>query len=644
MLNTQIFDNKNLKFWNQMMPDKLKKLTPEDGQSLNVEAQNIEQLKQLFPDVFREGKVDFEALKAVLGKHVEDKEERFNFTWNGKNKARQIAQTPSTGTLRPCKEESVNWDVTQNMFIEGDNLEVLKLLQKSYHQKVKMIYIDPPYNTGNEFVYSDDYKDSMNNYYKLTAQSNEKGEKFSANSETSGRYHTNWLNMMYPRLKLARNLLANDGMIYISIDDNEVSNLRLICDEIFGEDNFLAQIAWEKRYTRSNNAKRFYSLKDSILVYRKSDALEYVKEARNEKSDSNYSNIDNDPKGSWMTSSYVNPAVKSERPNLVYAITNPTTGEQVSHPTHAWKHSLNSNNNHIEDNRLWWGKDGKAQYPRLKLYLSEQTGGLVPIDLWDYKSTGTTDDGGVEIKKLFGAAVFDTPKPTKLIQRMLGISTIAKNNDIVLDFFAGSGSTAHSVFLENIKDDGNRRFIVVQLPEQCNAKSVGSKSGYETIADISKDRIRKASSILKERNTDYSGDLGFKVFKLDKTNINQWDAGFEDLSDMLEKSIDSVKADRSNDDLFYEIILKYGLDLSYPISEVLINSKKVYDVAHGSMFICLDDEITIEVVEGIGKLVRQSGTETTRVVFKDAGFEDDSIKMNSIQLLKQYGIDDVRSV
>ncbi len=626
------------------MSDKLEKFTAEDGKSLDLEAENIEQLRQIFPEVFRENKVDFNALKAVLGEHVEDNEERYNFTWFGKNKARRVAQTPSTGTLRPCSDKSIQWDATNNLFIEGDNLEVLKLLQKSYHQKVKMIYIDPPYNTGNEFIYSDNYKDSLKNYLELTRQVDEQGKAFSSNTESTGKYHTNWLNMMYPRLKLARNLLKSDGIIFISIDDTEVKNLRFICDEIFGEDNFLAQIAWEKRYTRSNNAKRFYSLKDNILAYRKSDELEYVKEARNEKSDSNYSNPDNDPRGPWTTSSYVNPAVKSERPNLVYSIKNPFTGEEVCHPTHAWKHGQETNKKHVEENRLWWGKDGTAQYPRLKLFLSEQDKGLVPIDLWDYKSSGTTDEGGLEIKELFGSAVFDTPKPTKLIQRMLGIATSPNSKDIVLDFFAGSSSTAHAVINQNMLDQGNRRFISVQLPEKCSPKSVGYKNGYKTISDISSDRIRKVIDKFSEKNSSENIDFGFKFFKLDETNFKIWDSESTDLSDLLDNSINNIKPSRTNLDILYEMILKFGLDLCTPVDVIKTENNTIFNVGFCSIIACFDEEYEQSMTELICKIYQDASPEHCMVVLRDSSFVNDSVKVNITQMLKQIGIQEIRSI
>ncbi len=636
-----------------------------DGSSLNIVQDNIEQLKTLFPDIFSEGKIDFDKLRETLGDTVETREERYNFTWHGKSQARRIAQTPSTGTLRPCKAESKHWDTTQNLFIEGDNLEVLKLMQKSYHKQVKMIYIDPPYNTGKEFIYPDHYQDNLDTYLEYTGQKDSEGRKFGTNTETTGRYHTNWLNMMYPRLKLARNLLRDDGVIFISIDDNEVANLRKLCDEIFGEENFLASIAWEKRYTRSNNAKRFYSLKDSIICYRKSDILEYVKEARNEKSDSNYSNPDNDYRGEWTTSSYVNPATKDKRPNLVYEIKRPLDNKTIVHETHAWKYSFSEHQRHVDEGKLWWGKEGTAQYPRLKLFLSEQTNGLVPIDLWSYKDAGTTDEGGNEIKALFGSAVFDTPKPTKLLIKMLSIATHTEKNDIILDFFSGSCTTAHAVMGFNAQNNGNHKYIMVQLPEPCDEKSEAFKAGYKTIADIGKERIRRAGEKILQDHADKDGigtenrscisstsaipggrnlDIGFKVFKLDSSNIEPWDGDFDNLENALLSAVNNIKKDRSKDDVLYEILLKYGLDLTVPIEERQINGKTVYSIGLGALVVCLDDAITLDVVEGIGDLKKELAPEVMRVVFKDSGFKDDVVKTNAIQILKKYGIDDVKSL
>ena len=621
-------------------------VTLQDGESANILNENIKQLKSLFPEVFGERGVNFETLRQLFGDVgvIDEGEEKYGLNWHGKKKSRQIALTPSTGTLLPCPEKSVDWDTTKNLFIEGDNLEVLKLLQKSYAGKVKMIYIDPPYNTGKEFIYPDRFQENLSTYLKYTGQIDDEGVKFSSNTETSGRMHTNWLNMMYPRLKLARGLLKRDGMIFISIDDNEQANLKQMCDEIFGEENFVANIAWEKRYTRSNNAKRFYSLKDSILAYRKSEDLEYIKEERTEKSDSNYSNPDNDPRGPWATSSYVNPATKAERKNLVYEIENPFNNQMVSHPTHAWKHSRDSNQQHAAENRLWWGKDGSAQYPRLKIYLSEQTEGLVPIDLWDYQSSGTTDEAGLEIKSLFnGRAVFDTPKPTKLINRMLGMATTPKSEDLVLDFFAGSSSTAHAVLIKNQEDSGNRRFISVQLPEKIDDVD------FKNIAEISMERIRRASQKIRAEHPEYSGDLGFKAFNLASSNIRAWNPDRADLEETLLSHQEHLIEGRTEEDVLYELLLKRGIDLAVPIESRKVSGKNIYSIGYGVLFACLDDSISKVDVENVAQGILKwheelSPSSDTHVFFRDGAFSDDVSKTNMAAILEQNGINHVRSL
>ena len=612
--------------------------TDPESKSLDLEAHNIEQLKQLFPDVFREGKVDFEVLKAVLGEHVEDKEERYNFTWHGKNKARQIAQTPSTGTLRPCKEESVNWDTTQNLFIEGDNLEVLKLLQKSYHQKLKMIFIDPPYNTGNDFVYKDNFRDNITNYLELTNQVDSGGRKLSKNTDTSGRYHTDWLDMMYPRLKLARNLLKDDGVIFISIDDNEITNLRKLCDEIFGEDNFVTSIAWQKKVSPSNDAKWFSSDHDHIIVYAKNKSIwRPFRLPMNEKQKGYYKNPDKDPRGDWNSATYTCNKNNIQRPNLYYPLINPNTGEEVWPKKSAvWKYTQEKSKQHAFDNLIYWGKDGNSNSPRMKTFLTESTG-VVPRTVWLYTDVGHTQEATKVLGSLITEIKFETPKPPRLIKHMLHISTSDKEEDIILDFFSGSSSTAHAVMEINSEQSGNRKHIMVQIPEPIDNKK------YHTIAEIGKDRIRKAGVQIANQ-TEKEIDVGFKVFKLDKTNINQWEGSFDNLSDILDNSVDSIKPGRTSEDVIYEILIKYGLDLTYPITEHILAGKTVYNVAFGSLIVCLDDGITRETVEAIGKLKQELDSETTRVVFKDAGFADDAVKVNAIQLLKQYGVDDVKSI
>lgn len=626
-------------------------------QSADIIAQNVEQLRVLFPEAFTEGKINFDVLKQVLGGAVDERDEKYGLNWHGKRKARQLALTPSTGTLRPCPDESVDWDTTQNLMIEGDNLEVLKLLQKSYAGKVKLIYIDPPYNTGKDFVYPDDFRDNIKNYLELTGQV-EGGKKISSNTEASGRFHTDWLNMMYPRLRLAHSLLRPDGLIFVSIDDSEVANLRHLMTEIFGEENFLATIAWEKRYTRSNNAKRFYSLKDNIMAFRRSEAVSVLREARTEKSKDIYSNPDNDERGDWTSSSYVNPATKDQRKNLVYPIVNPFTKEVVEHPTHAWKYERDEHLRHVAENRLWWGQNGDAKFPRLKNFLEEMKDGVVPIDLWDYEGTGTTDEGGLEVKALFGDAVFDNPKPTKLIQRILGLSPNANAEDIVLDFFAGSGTTAHSVMARNAIDEGNRRFILVQIPEPLNVANKDQKTAAEqciklnrpcTIAELTKERLRRAATKIREENPDYKSDLGFRVFKLHNSNIHAWEPNRDNLAETLDQAADHLRADRTEQDILFELLLKLGLDLTTPIEQRTIADKTVHSIGAGVLMACLEPKMAAKDIEPLAHGIadwhkKLSPAGETTIVFRDSAFADDVAKTNLTAILQQHGLDNVRSL
>jgi adenine-specific DNA-methyltransferase len=595
-----------------------------EAKSLDIKQQNIEQLKQLFPDVFSENKIDFEALKAVLGEEIDDKEERYNFTWNGKTKARQIAQTPSTGTLRPCKEESVNWDTTENLFIEGDNLEVLKLLQKSYHKKVKMIYIDPPYNTGKDFVYKDNFHDNIKNYLEISGQIDSSGNKVSTNSETSGRYHSDWLNMMYPRLKLARNLLKDDGIIFISLDDNEVSNLIKICDEIFGEDNFIADIAHKARASVSND-KIISSNHNHILLYAKNKSV--IHEVRHQfglEPDLDGFNLEDD-KGYYKYAPVDGPG-GSAKGNPYY---------EFMGVEGYFRFSREKMTKLYEEGRVVKVGNGLQQKRYKRDY---ETSRKTATTWWDenfYTSTATQN-----LKKLLGGDYFDSPKPVPLIQKM--IELWARNEgDIVLDFFAGSGTTGQAV----LTDERSIRFVLVQLPEPTytvNTKgaiveSEAYKAGFKVISEITKNRLSICANQIDK-------DKGFKVFKLDETNIRPWDADFDNLELVLQQAAESIKDGRSSEDVLYEIFLKYGYDLTTPVDTETVNGKQVFVVGAGALIVCLDDEITGETVEGIAKLKEELDPETTQVVFKDAGFADSNVKTNAIQILKQAGIDDVKSI
>lgn len=616
----------------------MKNVIPEmNSQSMDIVADNISKLKELFPEAFTEGKVDFDALKEVLGNYIDGREERYSFTWNGKSKARMLAQTPSTGTLRPCKEESVEWDTTQNLFIEGDNLEVLKLLQKSYHKKVKMIYIDPPYNTGKDFVYKDNFKDNIKNYKEITGQVDVEGRNLSSNPETSGRYHTDWLNMMYPRLKLARNLLKEDGAIFISIDDNELHNLRKLCDEIFGEENFVANVAWKHTQQSKNDEPYFSRNYNSLVIYRKSEALRKFRLPRTEEDNKNYSNSDNDPKGDWRSGDVRSPSL---RETLRYNIITPS-GKIIEPPENGWRWSEPEVKKKISTGEIFFSQN-EDRIIR-KIYLANQDG-RTPENVWADESSGTTRQANTELKELFsGNTPFDTPKPTMLVRKIAQLFGTEKEF-IVLDFFAGSATTAHAVMSQNQEDEGNRKYLLVQLPEITDEKSEASKAGYKTIADISKERIRRAASKIKEENPGYQGDLGFKVFKLDSTNIKPWELDFDLTEQDLEDQISNIKQGRKEEDVLYEVLLKYGLDLTLPITEHGVAGHKVFDVGMGALMICLSNDITLDVVEGIAKLKGELKPEIMRVVFKDAGFADDVVKTNAVQILKQAGIEDVRSL
>ncbi len=608
-----------------------------DGKTMDIVAENVGKLKELFPEAFTEGKVDFEALKEVLGMFVDDRDERYSFTWNGKSKARMIAQTPSTGTLRPCKEESVDWDSTQNIFIEGDNLEVLKLLQKSYHKKVKMIYIDPPYNTGKDFVYKDNFKDNIKNYKEITGQVDGEGRNLSNNPETSGRYHTDWLNMMYPRLKLARNLLKDDGVIFMSIDEVEVANLTRICDEIFGEENRLGTIVWKKK-TNGNNMGYIPPVHDYFLVYAKvaSENCLLGFPLSDEFIEKTYSNPDNDPRGPWTTSD-----LSANHVGPYFEIKNPETGEKFLPPQgRYWVFGEEDVKKRIADGRIIFGKSGNSR-PIQKKFLNERSSMRRKAESW-WDAHGMNEDGTSEMGQLIAPKVFTHPKPSLTIKNLSNICT--QGNDLVLDFFAGSGTTAHALMQLNVEDKSNRKFVMVQLPEITDEKSEAFKSGYKTIAEISKERIRRAAAKIKEENPEYDGDLGFKVFKLDSTNIKPWEVDFDLTERTLEDFISNIKTDRREEDVLYEILLKYGLDLTLPITEHAIAGQKVFDIGMGALIICLADAISLEVVEGIAKLKDELNPEIMRVVFKDSGFKDDVVKTNAVQILRTAGIVDVRSL
>lgn len=590
-----------------------------DGRSKDIEQTEREKLASVFPQCFVEGKLDIDKLLSLCGEYILKDFEKYEFTWKGKSECLPLAQQRSTATLRPCPEESVDFDTTRNLYIEGDNLEVLKLLQTSYFRQVKMIYIDPPYNTGHDFVYEDDFKDSLARYKEVTSQTTK------SNPESMGRYHTNWLNMMYPRLRLAANLLRDDGVIFISIDDNEVHNLRKVCDEVFGEENFIATVIWQKVYSPKNSAKHFSEDHDFVLIYAR-NAEEWRPRLlpRTEEMAARYINPDNDPRGPWKTGDL---SARNFYGEGTYPITCPSGREISGPPTgNYWRVSKEKFKELDADGRIWWGESGD-NIPAIKRFLSEVQDGVVPQTMWFYKEVGHTQEAKKELLAALSFSssddVFETPKPKRLIQKMLRIASNPHDGDIVLDFFSGSGSTAHAVMELNKEDGGNRRFILVQLPELTGSKD------YPTIAEMGKARLRNVGAKLSEgqpaikktakqdaqlslmdaiATSESSGDshpldTGFKVFKLDSSNLKIWDStpfpedDLLSISNRLHNMIDRVKSDRTDLDVVYEIMLKMGVPLTYSVSLVNISSKTAWSVGDFLLLICLSDGLTVEMVE-----------------------------------------------
>ncbi len=565
---------------------------------------------------------------------LENSKERYSLTWNGKSEARQIAQEVSTGTLRPAKEESKNWNNTENIYIEGDNLEVLKLLQKSYHGKIKMIYIDPPYNTGKDFVYKDNFIGNIENYKKLTGQINEEGIKLTTNTDSDGRYHSKWLTMMYPRLKLARNLLTDDGVIFISIDDNEQANLKKICDEIFGEENFVTQIAWRKSDNQANigNVAR---VKEYILSYSKNDKLFYLNKMElTEKAKKEYRYKDD--RGFFRRSILLH----KTRGRYKYDLKTPT-GKILSGP---WMKSKEDIEKMSNEEMIYWTTGGEEQ-PYGKIYLDESNG-QIPNDFIGIEY-GSNQEASLELEKLMQSRYFDFPKSVTLLKHLIKIGSNLDN--YILDFFSGSATTAHSVMQLNVEDGGNRKYIMVQLPEVCNEDSEAYKAGYKNICEIGKERIRRAGEKIKSDESlplenREKLDIGFKVFKLDSTNIKEWDTNTEDLQQTLLDSTESIKRDRNSLDVLYEILLKYGLDLNIPIDE----NKNFYSIGGGSLLVSLDKEINDEVINSIceeyKKLLEIDKNFKTTVILRDNSFKNDVDKTNAIKKLEQLGISEIRSI
>lgn len=596
-------------------------------------------LAQDFPECLSEGRIDFETLRRALGDWVEAGSERFGLAWPGKAQCMRIIQQPSAATLKPDRDESMDFESTENVFIEGDNLEVLKLLQKSYFGKIKVIYIDPPYNTGQEFIYPDKYAESLETYLAYTGQIDSEGRRFSTNTDTVGRYHSNWLNMMYPRLYLARNLLRDDGAIFISIDDHELSRLRELCDQIFGEENFKSDIAWQKRYTRSNNTVDFTTVVEHLLVYAKSEAFEVNLLPRTQEADARYSNPDNDPRGEWKGASFLNPASPQDRPNLCYPLRNPNTGETVNPTTNAWRRSQEAFKELLADNRLYWGPDGKASVPSIKMFLSEARG-LTPTNFWGYDYAGHTDEGTRDLEVLIPGKVFNNPKPVQLVRRILEHACDGPG-DIVLDFFAGSSVTAQAAIELNLEDGGSRKFILVQLPEPVEDDSNAAKAGFSTIAQIGRERVRRAigkarKAVDGQLDLDQRGaaDLGFKAFRLDRSNFRIWDglvdpADPDDLARQLELHVDHRRSESTPDDIVHEILLKAGFPLSTKVEQVTLAGSNVFSIEAGALLICLEKDITSELVDAL------ADANPSQVICLDEGFKgNDQLKANAVQTFK----------
>lgn len=629
--------------------------TQMSGESLSIAEQRKQELKQLFPGVFTEIKndkgeiveaIDYERLKAELGNFSEiydNRRERYGMDWPGKRDCLRLIQEPSRATLKPCRDESVEFDKTENLFIEGDNLEVLKLLQKAYYGKIKMIYIDPPYNTGKEFIYPDNFSESLETYLSYAGLSGDDGKKFSTNSANEGRFHTKWLNMMFPRLYLARNLLREDGVIFISIDDNEVQNLRRVCDEIFGEENFIANIVWQKKYAPQNDSTYFSDMHDHILVYAKvakktkNDpngwALDLL--PRTDSQNSAYKNMDNDPRGLWRSD---NLSVKTYSSKNDYPITTPS-GRVVNPPSsRSWVVSQDRLAELISDNRIWFGFDGD-NVPSLKRFLSEVQDGAVPVTWWTYQDCGHNQDAKKELKLLIHDeidSVFDTPKPTKLIKRMLQLSTKSSPDAIILDFFAGSGSLGHAVMECNKEDGGNRRYILVQLPESIDGSN-------QSVSDLTKQRLNLAGKKIHEEisgQLDFEGkanlDLGFKVLKLDRSNFKHWQAPAKDIADdelakQFELHIDHIDPNASQEDILYELLIKAGVMPTKKIELIELANHAVFSVEDGGWLICLQDTIEQSLIDAVLE------KEPVQFICLDRAFHgNDQLKANAIATFADF--------
>lgn len=628
--------------------------------SPDMTQEHIARIRELFPNCVTEARgkdgslrlsVDFDLLRQELsGSIVEGPQERYHLDWPGKREAMLAANAPIAKTLRPCREESVDFNTTKNLFIEGDNLDALKLLQETYLGKVKMIYIDPPYNTGNDFIYNDDFNESSEEYLIASNQKDDYGNKLIANNESNGRFHSDWLSMVYPRLKIARNLLSSDGSIFISCDDHEMEHIKKICSDIFGESNFLSVIIWQKRITPEN--RRSFSFEHDYLVVFTKDKERYSKDSHllpmTDTYKERYKNPDNDPRGTWQSVPAIAQAGHGTQSQFYTLIT--PDGRKLNPPSGCcWRYTEQKMKEQINDNRIWFGQDGKG-VPRIKKFFNETKQGITPSTLWLADEVGANEHAKKDLSLLFEKkVVFDSPKPVTLIKKCLSFSTNAES-DIILDFFAGSSTTAHAVMQLNAEDGGKRQFIMVQLPEACDDKSEAYKAGYKSIADISKERIRRAGRKIKEELTakqakqnseqgsllaesssaSHDLDTGFRVLKVDSSNMADVFYTPDALQQsLLDLSTDNIKPGRTPEDLLFQVLLDWGVELTLPIRKESIQGKTVFFVDDNALVACFDRGIDEALVRELAVCA------PLRVVFRDNGFVSDAVKINVEQIFRQ---------
>lgn len=613
----------------------------EEAGSGDLARENVERLKALFPQIVADGKVDFDVLRQLLGDELEEGEERYGLNWKGKRRARAFAMTPSLGTLRPAPEDSVEWDTTQNIMIEGDNLEVLKLLRRSYAGKVKLIYIDPPYNTGGDFVYPDDYKSSLDNYLWVSGQKSFENEALTTNKEAGGRFHTNWMNMIYPRLLLAKELLADEGIIVVSIDDVEMPSLQSIMREVFGDESAVSTLIWKSRQNKDNRPQKGVSNDhEYLLVYGSSLRGE-------ERKTDQYSNPDDDPRGDWVSANMVGLATKDRRPNLHYDLVHPETKVNYGCPPLGWRYDRNTMGKLIDEDRILWPSDDTGR-PRRKAFLSELSS--------SYTGVGSifgegifTRHGTKDISELFEERVFDFPKPVALLEKVIEQSAV--DGDIVLDFFAGSGSSAHAVMKRNAAAAGNIRFLTVQLPEPLDPNNRDQKTAVRfleklgkplNIAELTKERLRRAGEKTRKENPDADLDTGFRVYKLTTSNLKPWQPDPDNLEASILDAVDNVLSDRSEDDLLVELLLKTGIDLTMPQETRVIAGRTVHALGGGALMVCLGnigDEQAEDLGQGMADWVDGLDPAQTTVYFKDSGIGSDgnraATKANLAAILRQ---------